>query len=196
MAKLNDDDNLIIKGNNLVALHSLKKRFAGKVKLIYIDPPYNTGKDSFNYNDHFNHSSWLTFMKNRLEVAKELLSRDGVIFISLDDNEAHYAKVLVDDIFGRENFIADIAHKSRASVSNDKIISSSHNHILFYAKNERIVFKLKEIEFKQLSLAEQKQILSGIVDNNNLYVNLSDIDDVTYKISENEKKLNKGFYSK
>ena len=144
MAKLNDDDNLIIKGNNLVALHSLKKRFAGKVKLIYIDPPYNTGKDSFNYNDHFNHSSWLTFMKNRLEVAKELLSRDGVIFISLDDNEAHYAKVLVDDIFGRENFIADIAHKSRASVSNDKIISSSHNHILFYAKNERIVFKLKE----------------------------------------------------
>ena len=144
VAKLNDDDNLIIKGNNLVALHSLKKRFAGKVKLIYIDPPYNTGKDSFNYNDHFNHSSWLTFMKNRLEVAKELLSRDGVIFISLDDNEAHYAKVLVDDIFGRENFIADIAHKSRASVSNDKIISSSHNHILFYAKNERIVFKLKE----------------------------------------------------
>ena len=144
VAKLNDDDNLIIKGNNLVALHSLKKRFAGKVKLIYIDPPYNTGKDSFNYNDHFNHSSWLTFMKNRLEVAKELLSRDGVIFISLDDNEAHYAKVLVDDIFGRENFIADIAHKSRASVSNDKIISSSHNHILLYAKNERIVFKLKE----------------------------------------------------
>lgn len=144
VAKLNDDDNLIIKGNNLVALYSLKKRFAGKVKLIYIDPPYNTGKDSFNYNDHFNHSSWLTFMKNRLEVAKELLSRDGVIFISLDDNEAHYAKVLVDDIFGRENFIADIAHKSRASVSNDKIISSSHNHILFYAKNERIVFKLKE----------------------------------------------------
>lgn len=144
VTELNEDDNLIIKGNNLIALHSLKKRFAGKVKLIYIDPPYNTGKDSFNYNDHFNHSSWLTFMKNRLEVAKKLLSRNGVLFISLDDNEAHYAKVLADEIFGRENFIADIAHKSRASVSNDKIISSSHNHILFYAKNERMVFRYKE----------------------------------------------------
>ena len=101
VTELNEDDNLIIKGNNLIALHSLKKRFAGKVKLIYIDPPYNTGKDSFNYNDHFNHSSWLTFMKNRLEVAKKLLSRNGVLFISLDDNEAHYAKVLADEIFGR-----------------------------------------------------------------------------------------------
>src|SRR3990167_1336280 len=70
-------DNLIIKGNNLLALHSLKKRFAGKVKLIYIDPPYNTGNDSFGYNDHFNHSSWLTFMRNRLEVARELLRNDG-----------------------------------------------------------------------------------------------------------------------
>jgi len=137
-------DNLIIKGNNLLALHTLKKEFAGKVKLIYIDPPYNTGNDGFNYNDSFNHSSWLTFMKNRLMVARDLLRTDGVIFVSLDDKEAHYCKVLMDDVFGRENFIADICHKSRGSISNDKIISPNHNHILLFAKNERTVFSNKE----------------------------------------------------
>lgn len=91
--------NLLIKGNNLLALHSLKKKFANKVKLIYIDPPYNTGNDSFNYNDNFNHSTWLTFMKNRLEIAREFLSDDGVIFIQCDDNEQAYLKVLCDEIF-------------------------------------------------------------------------------------------------
>lgn len=137
-------DNLIIKGNNLLALHSLKEEFAGQVKLIYIDPPYNTGGDGFNYNDNFNHSSWMTFMKNRLEIAKDLLTDDGVIFVSLDDKEAHYCKVLMDEIFKRENFIADICHKSRGSISNDKIISPNHNHILLFAKNERLVFSKKE----------------------------------------------------
>lgn len=138
--KIEDVDNLIIKGNNLVALHSLKKKYNGKVKLIYIDPPYNTGNDEFKYNDRFNRATWLTFMKNRLEIARELLRDDGILFVSLDDNEAHYAKVLIDSIFGNENFIADICHKARASVSNDKIISSNHNHILFFAKNERKLY--------------------------------------------------------
>lgn len=138
-----EKDNLIIKGNNLLALHSIKDKYVGKVKAIYIDPPYNTKGDSFIYNDKFNHSSWLTFIKNRLEISYDLLADDGVIFISLDDNEAHYCKILADGIFGRENFIADISVKSRASVSNDKIISSSHNHLLFYAKNERAVFSKK-----------------------------------------------------
>lgn len=96
---LRDGANLLIKGNNLLALHSLKKKFANKVKLIYIDPPYNTGNDSFNYNDNFNHSTWLTFMKNRLEIAREFLSDDGVIFIQCDDNEQAYLKVLCDEIF-------------------------------------------------------------------------------------------------
>ena len=91
--EIKDDDNLIIKGNNLIALHSLKKKYAGKVKLIYIDPPYNTGNDSFKYNDNFNHSTWLTFMKNRLEVAKDFLSDYGVIFVQCDDNEQAYLKV-------------------------------------------------------------------------------------------------------
>ncbi|WP_298553582.1 site-specific DNA-methyltransferase [uncultured Algibacter sp.] len=97
-------DNLIIKGNNLLALHSLKKEFAGKVKLIYIDPPYNTENDSFTYNDSFNHSTWLTFMKNRLEIAKRLLKKDGVIFISCDDNEYTYLKSVCDEVFGIERF--------------------------------------------------------------------------------------------
>jgi len=154
-------DNLLIKGNNLLALHSLKKEFAGKVKLIYIDPPYNTGNDGFKYNDSFNHSTWLTFMKNRLEIARKLLREDGVIFISLDDKEAHYCKILMDEIFGRENFIADICHKARASVSNDKIISPNHNHILLFAKKERIVFSKKnqfgeKNELKGFNLKDDK----------------------------------------
>src|SRR5690625_1080579 len=95
-----EDDNLIIKGNNLLALHTLKEKYAGKVKLIYIDPPYNTGSDSFKYNDRFNHSTWLTFMKNRIEIAKSLMTNNGVIWIQLDDNEVAYAKVLCDEIFG------------------------------------------------------------------------------------------------
>src|SRR5699024_2016439 len=85
-----EDDNLIIKGNNLLALHTLKEKYAGKVKLIYIDPPFNTSGDSFLYNDRFNHSTWLTFMKNRLEIARDLLSTDGTIYIHLDYNEVHY----------------------------------------------------------------------------------------------------------
>jgi len=97
-------DNLIIKGNNLLALHTLKEEFRGKVKLIYIDPPYNTGNDTFAYNDNFNHSSWLVFMKNRLEVAKTLLMSNGVIFISCDDNEYTYLKCLCDEIFGIDAF--------------------------------------------------------------------------------------------
>jgi adenine-specific DNA-methyltransferase len=97
-------DNLIIKGNNLIALHTLEKEFAGKVKLIYIDPPYNTGGDSFKYNDSFNESTWLTFMKNRLSVARRLLAKNGIIFIQIDENELGYLKPLADEIFGRENF--------------------------------------------------------------------------------------------
>lgn len=108
-------DNLIIKWNNLLALHSLKSNFAWKVKLIYIDPPYNTGNDGFKYNDRFNHSTWLTFMKNRLEVAKELLRDDWAIFVQCDDNEQAYLKVLMDEIFGREKFLNSIIIKSKAS---------------------------------------------------------------------------------
>ena len=105
-------DNLIIKGNNLLALHTLKKEFAGKVKLIYIDPPYNTGNDSFLYNDSFNESTWLTFMKNRLEIARDLLSNDGIIFIQCDDNEQAYLKILMDEVFKAQNFVETFVWKN------------------------------------------------------------------------------------
>lgn len=101
---LKNNPNLLIKGNNLLVLHSLKKLYVNKIKLIYIDPPYNTGNDSFGYNDKFKHSTWLTFMKNRLEVAREFLRDDGVIFVQCDDNEQAYLKVLMDEIFGEENY--------------------------------------------------------------------------------------------
>lgn len=105
-------DNLIIKGNNLLALHSLKKEFAGKVKLIYIDPPYNTGGDSFQYNDNFNESSWLTFMRNRLEIARDLLSNKGVIFVQCDDHEQSYLKILLDEVFKQKNFVETFIWKN------------------------------------------------------------------------------------
>ncbi|MEA3307700.1 MAG: site-specific DNA-methyltransferase, partial [Elusimicrobiota bacterium] len=110
-------DNLIIKGNNLLALHSLKKQFAGKVKLIYIDPPYNTGNDGFKYNDNFNHSTWLTFMKNRLEVARELLRDDGVIFCSINHLELAYITILMDDIFGKKNKLPIVTLKVGTTAS-------------------------------------------------------------------------------
>lgn len=137
VGKVSDDDNLLIKGNNLLALHSLKARYAGKVKLIYIDPPYNTGNDGFRYNDRFNHSAWLTFMRNRLEAAKELLHRDGTIFVNLDDGEAHYCKVLMDEVFGRDCFIANIVWRSSDNSNNDaKRFSTDHNHILVFSRTE------------------------------------------------------------
>ncbi|MGL2453921.1 DNA methyltransferase [Helicobacter pylori] len=128
--------NYLIKGNNLIALYSLKKKFAKQVKCIYIDPPYNTGNDSFNYNDNFNHSSWLVFMKNRLEAAREFLSDDGVIFVQCDDNEQAYLKVLMDEIFLRENFVASISWKQFHSVKNDAAnFSKNIEYILCYCKN-------------------------------------------------------------
>ena len=130
--------NLLIKGNNLLALHTLKEKLAGQIKLIYIDPPYNTGSDGFKYNDNFNHSAWLTFMKNRLEVAKSLLKKDGLICISCDDNEQAYLKVMMDEIFGRENFISNIVNQSANSVfgtkasAKDRTVIKVKDYVLMY----------------------------------------------------------------
>ena len=132
--EIKDTDNLIIKGNNLIALHSLKKRFAGKVKLIYIDVPYNTGNDSFGYNDSFNHSTWLTFMKNRLEITKTLLSDDGVIFVHLDDNEVKYLGVLMDEIFGRENFVELVTVVNNPRGRDYGGIANMHEFIYVYKR--------------------------------------------------------------
>ena len=128
-------ENLIIKGNNLIALHTLKQQFRGQVKLIYIDPPYNTGTDSFGYNDNFNHSGWLTFMRNRLEIAKELLTDDGVFFASCDDNEQAYLKILMDEIFGSENFITNFVVIRAEGGGLAKQVVKGHDYLLTYAKN-------------------------------------------------------------
>ena len=139
-SSISDDDNLVIKGNNLIALYSLKKRYAGKVKLIYLDPPYNTGSDSFGYNDKFNHSAWLTFMKNRLEIAREMLSDDGMIFIQTDDNEHAYLRVLMDEIFGVNRYLNTITIKAKASSGasgggEDKRLKKNTEFILLYAND-------------------------------------------------------------
>lgn len=145
-------DNLIIKGNNLLALHSLKEEFAGQVKLIYIDPPYNTGNDSFQYNDSFNHSTWLTFMKNRLEIARTLLTNDGTISISIDHNEIGYMISLLDEIFGRENK-KNIVTIKRSSVSGAKVINPGvvnvSEFLILYSRTANLwkpnkVFRSKE----------------------------------------------------
>jgi adenine-specific DNA-methyltransferase len=121
-----DDDNLIIKGNYLLAISSLLKRFEGKINCIYIDVPYNTGSDGFSYNDKFNHSTWLVFIKNRLQIAKRLLSTKGSIFVQIDAFEEAYLKVLLDEIFGRDNFRNNITWKRRGGSANP---SSQLNNI-------------------------------------------------------------------
>lgn len=138
-------DNLIIKGNNLLALHTLKEEFAGKVKLIYIDPPYNTGNDGFKYNDSFNHSTWLTFMKNRLEVAKLLLREDGVILVHCDDNEQAYLKVLMDEVFGNENFINTIVMKT---INPNGIKTTHASKTILKVKELILSYKKGEIMLK------------------------------------------------
>jgi adenine-specific DNA-methyltransferase len=132
-------ENLVINGNNLLAIHSLAPLFRGQIKLIYIDPPFNTGTDDFGYNDTFNHSTWLTFMKNRLQVARELLSDDGSLYVHLDFNEVHYCKVLLDEIFGRQNFQREIVWRI-GWVSGYKTAAKNwirnHDTILFYTKRD------------------------------------------------------------
>ncbi len=141
-------DNFIIKGNNLLVLHSLKPVYANRIKLIYIDPPYNTGSDGFLYNDNFNHSTWLTFMKNRLEIAWELLAPDGCIFIQIDDTEFAYLKVLCDELFGRNHFRENIILKSSTesgvnaiNVKRGERLFKVKENILFYAKSTSFRFK-------------------------------------------------------
>ena len=145
---INDNDNLIIKGNNLIVLYSLLNKYAGKIKCIYIDPPYNTGNDSFRYNDSFNHSTWLTFMKNRLEIAYKLLSEDGCIFVQIDNSprndqespEFGYLQVLMDEIFKRENYITTFTWKKKGNASNTETgIGTITESIFLYAKSIKSV---------------------------------------------------------
>lgn len=145
------DDNLIIKGNNLLALHSLKKKYAGKVKLIYIDPPYNTGSDSFGYNDKFNRSTWLTFMQNRLSIAKKLLKDDGGVCVQCSFHQFAYLRVLMDDLFEKHlcDFNIQVRHPDRA-LTGDKEFNDIIEYVLIYSNNsdKRMPYKeeLKTID--------------------------------------------------
>jgi adenine-specific DNA-methyltransferase len=130
-----DSENILIHGDNLLALKALEQEYAGKVKCIYIDPPYNTGNAFEHYDDGVEHSLWLSLMSQRLKVLYNLLAIDGTIWITLDDNEVHYCKILCDEIFGRNNFIQSVIWKSSDNSNNDaKQFSIDHNTILVYAK--------------------------------------------------------------
>ena len=157
------DGNLIIHGDNLHALKALMPRYAGRVNCIYIDPPYNTGNEKWLYNDNVNspmmktwlkgkspidgedlerHDKWLCMMWPRLQLLRELLAEDGVIFISIDDNEQHRLRMMMDEIFGEDNFVADFIYHHRKSSQNDIHLSLSHNYVLCYAKDST-VFQLR-----------------------------------------------------
>lgn len=132
-------DNRLIFGDNLLALKSLEQEFAGRIKCVFIDPPYNTGSAFTHYDDGVEHSLWLSLMRDRLELIRSLLSDDGSLWITIDDNEAHYLKVLCDEIFGRGNFVANAIWEKKFSPQNDaKWLSDSHDHILIFAKKKDI----------------------------------------------------------
>lgn len=145
ITKFDENDNLIIKGNNLLGLSSLLGRFENSIKCVFIDPPYyfidTKPSDTFCYNSNFKLSTWLVFMKNRLEQTYKLLKKNGVLFITISDEGAHYLKVLADEIFDMENFIADITWEARKSISSDGLMSMNSNHILVYAKDKNTINK-------------------------------------------------------
>jgi adenine-specific DNA-methyltransferase len=138
--RVSDDDifdNRLIFGDNLLALKALEQEFAGKVKCVFIDPPYNTGSAFKHYDDGLEHSIWLGLMRDRLEIIRRLLSPDGSLWITIDDNEAHYLKVICDEVFGRLNFVANAIWQKKYTIANDaKWLSENHDHVLIYAVNK------------------------------------------------------------
>ena len=129
-------DNRLIFGDNLLALKALEQEFTGKIKCVFIDPPYNTGSAFAHYDDGVEHSIWLSLMRDRLEIIRCLLSDDGSLWITIDDNEAHYLKVLCDEIFGRSNFVASVIWRSTDNSNNDaKQFSIDHNYVIVYSKS-------------------------------------------------------------
>lgn len=128
-------ENLLIQGDNLKALKALLPAYRGRVKCIFIDPPYNTQSAFEHYNDKLEHSLWLSMMLPRLQLLRDLLSEDGSIWVTIDDNEGHYLKVLMDEVFGRGNFVANVVwEKKFAPQANSVWLSDSHDHIHVYAK--------------------------------------------------------------
>ncbi len=145
-------DNRLIFGDNLLALKALEQEFAGKVKCIFIDPPYNTGSAFTHYDDGVEHSIWLSLIRDRLEIIRRLLSEDGSLWITIDDNEVHYLKVLCDEIFGRKEFLANLVWQSKDTPGNNSTgLAQTHNHILAYKKSESFSPNLLSRNEKQIS---------------------------------------------
>lgn len=143
-------DNRLIFGDNLLALKALEQEFSGQIKCIYIDPPYNTGSAFEHYDDGIEHSLWLSLMRDRLELLRNLLSKSGAIWINIDDNESHYLKVLMDDVFGRKNFVANVLWQKRTSPDARIHLGPAHDHILVYAKS------VESVTFQKLTLSQQQ----------------------------------------
>ena len=160
-----DSDNRIIQGNNLLAIASLLKRYEGKVDLIYLDPPYNTNGDSFRYNDSFNHSTWLVFMKNRLEIARRLLSSTGAIYVQLDQNESHYFKILLDEVFGKDNFQNEIIWRySGWNKKNTSFFNRRHDNIFYYSRTAKPYFEPYRIEWESAEAYAKARKQKTLVD--------------------------------
>lgn len=194
---ISENDNLIINGNNLLAISSLLKAYEGKIKLIYIDPPYDTGSDSFGYNDRFNRSSWLAFMKNRLEIAKQLLSDDGAIYVQLDYHQVHYAKVLMDEVFGEDNFQREIIWRIgwlSGYKTKDNNWIRNHDTILFYSKNNAILdfkkYYIPKSDFKTIANSNAERYPIEDVWNGNEYDDLNSIAIVSFSGETVSKMLN------
>jgi adenine-specific DNA-methyltransferase len=146
-------DNLLVQGDNLLALKALEAEYAGRVKCVFIDPPYNTGSAFEHYDDGLEHSIWLSMMRDRLEVIRNLLSPDGSLWVTLDDNEAHYFKVMADEVFGRANFVANVVWQKRYSRENRVAMGAAHDHVLVYAKDAS---KVRE-SFNKLPLEDKQR---------------------------------------
>jgi adenine-specific DNA-methyltransferase len=131
-------DNRLILGDNLLALKALEQEYAGKVKCVFIDPPYNTGSAFTHYDDGVEHSIWLSLIRDRLEIIRRLLSEDGSLWITIDDNECHYLKVLCDEVFGRKNFVASMVWEKDSGRKNDTDVSTSHDYVILFARNREI----------------------------------------------------------
>lgn len=193
--EITDTDNLIIKGNNIIALNTLINRYEKKVKLIYIDPPYNTGNDSFNYNDRFNHSTWLTFMKNRLELARKMLTDDGLIFVHIDRNEFAELKVLMDEIF-KNQYMGTIVNVSTPNGRDYGAFAQTHDYIHVYAKNiANVKTNALDTDFTKFKMKDKQSYyyLHPLFNSNSAF-HKDNRPNLYYPFFINEIKNNAGYY--
>ena len=205
-----NEDNFIIKGNNLDTLKALAPIYKSKIKLICIDPPYNTGGNKFNYNDNYEHTAWLTFMEQRLKVSRDLLTDDGIIYIHCDDRENAYLKLLCDKIFGRKHFITNLIWRKKAGGANDSNdIAVEHEYILAYRKNKIGIYKIPldaktiasyKYEDEKLKTHGKYKIKDlndpSLSDSSGLHYDIECPDGIVLKADEHQWKCNKKTFDK